>query len=177
MIKISFLCSLYNSKIQVLVTNCAKSYLKTPKGIQIFFNCQFRLRMATITQFEIPTQSARPGSTFLLQDVTSDTQPIKTNVATFACRRREIDEVAFAKMPPSRCVLQDCDNKTDLDAGISIHLSPLSNRGRLQWKKLVDMHRKNFYPRGQFGICSMHFTKNCFTRTLHIPGTSRRLKC
>ncbi|XP_068715591.1 uncharacterized protein [Montipora foliosa] len=79
-------------------------------------------------------------------------------------------------MPPSRCVVQVCDNETDLDAGISIDLSPLSDRGRLRWKKFVDMHRKIFGPRGQFGICSLHFTKNCFTRTVHIPWTLRGLK-
>ena len=79
-------------------------------------------------------------------------------------------------MPLSRCVVQDCDNETDLDAVISIHLSPLSDHGRLQWKKFLGMHRKHFNPLGQFGICSLHFTKNCFTRTLYIPGTSRRFK-
>ena len=68
------------------------------------------------------------------------------------------------------------DNETDLDAGISIHNSPLSVSGRLKCKKFVDMHRKNFNPKGQFGICSIHFTNDCFTRAIHIKGTSRRLK-
>ena len=79
-------------------------------------------------------------------------------------------------MPPWRCCVQDCDNETDLDAGISINNSPLSVSGRLKWKKFVDMHRKNFDPKGQFGICSIHFTNDCFTRAIHIKGTSRRLK-
>ena len=59
-------------------------------------------------------------------------------MATFVCWRREINEVVSAKMPQLCCVGQDCDNETDLEAGISIHLWPLSDRGRLQWKKFMD---------------------------------------
>ena len=71
-------------------------------------------------------------------------------------------------MPPWRSCVQDCDNETDLDACISIHNSPLRVCGRLKWKKFVDMHRKNFNPKSQFGICSIHFTNDCFTRAMHI---------
>ena len=33
--------------------------------------------------------------------MTSETQPLKRNVATFVCWRREIKDVVSAKMPPS----------------------------------------------------------------------------
>ena len=31
-------------------------------------------------------------------------------------------------------------------------------------------------PKGSFGVCSLHFTSDCFTRAVHIKGTERRLK-
>ena len=79
-------------------------------------------------------------------------------------------------MPPRRCVVQDCDQTADLELGISMHGSPPSGSGLAKWKKFVLTHRKNFSPKGQFGVCSLHFTRDCFTRAVHVKGTERRIK-
>ena len=80
------------------------------------------------------------------------------------------------KMPPRRCVVQDCDRVSNKELGISIHESPRSFKERVKWKRFVLQHRKNFNPKGSFGVCSLHFTSDCFTRAVHIKGTERRVK-
>ncbi|XP_022804423.1 uncharacterized protein LOC111341700 [Stylophora pistillata] len=79
-------------------------------------------------------------------------------------------------MLPRRCVVQDCDRVADKQLGISVHTSPGTGTERAMWKRFVSQHRKHFKPKGTFGICSLHFTNDCFTRSVHIKGTERRLK-
>jgi len=79
-------------------------------------------------------------------------------------------------MPPRRCVVQDCDRVADKELGISIHTSPGTGSERAMWKRFVSQHRKHFQPKGTFGICSLHFTKDCFTRSVYVKGIERRLK-
>lgn len=80
------------------------------------------------------------------------------------------------KMPPRRCVVQDCDRVSNKELGISMHVSPRTFTERVKWKRFVLQHRKNFNPKGSFGVCSLHFTSDCFTRAVHIKGTERRVK-
>jgi len=79
-------------------------------------------------------------------------------------------------MPPRRCVVQDCDRVSNKELGISMHVSPRTFTERVKWKRFVLQHRKNFNPKGSFGVCSLHFTSDCFTRAVHVKGTERRLK-
>ena len=48
------------------------------------------------------------------------------------------------KMPPRRCVVQDCERIADLELGISVHGSPPSGSVLTKWKKFVLTHRKTF---------------------------------
>jgi len=79
-------------------------------------------------------------------------------------------------MPPRRCVVQYCSRVSDKELGISVHTSPSSGNNRTKWRRFVSQHRKNFNPTGTFGICSLHFKTDCFTRAVHVKGTERRLK-
>lgn len=79
-------------------------------------------------------------------------------------------------MPPRRCVVQDCNRVADKQLGISVHTSPGTGTEHAMWKRFVSQHRKHFKPNGTFGICSLHFTDDCFTRSIHIKGTERQLK-
>lgn len=79
-------------------------------------------------------------------------------------------------MPPRRCVVQDCDRISNKELGISMHVSPRTFTERAKWKRFVLQHRKNFNPKGSFGVCSLHFTSDCFTRAVHVKGTERPLK-
>lgn len=78
-------------------------------------------------------------------------------------------------MPPTRCVVQDCSNFSNNKAGISIHNSPKSGHLRNEWIRFVRTKRQNFKPSGRFGICSIHFESEQFTRKVHIEGYERRL--
>ena len=73
-------------------------------------------------------------------------------------------------------MVQDCDRVADKELGISVHTCPGTGSERAMWKRFVSQHRKHFQPRGTFGICSLHFTSDCFTRSVHVKGTERRLK-
>ena len=97
--------------------------------------------------------------------MTSGTQRIKTNVATFVCSAERM------RMPGWRCQVKDCDQ-------ISIHNSPRSGSVQLKWKNFVCLHRKNFNPGpvGKFPVCSDHFTNDCFTRAYPMKGLAKRLK-
>ena len=79
------------------------------------------------------------------------------------------------KMPHWLCVLEDCDNETNLDLGIPIHNSLTRSNTLLKWKRFVCLHRKYFNPQGVFRVCSLHFANKCFTRAFHIKETQRRL--
>jgi len=79
-------------------------------------------------------------------------------------------------MPGHRCSVQDCDNEKDDDRGISLHRSPTSGRLYYLWKRFVSTHRKDFSPVGEFPVCSVHFTADCFTQAFHVKGTKRVVK-
>ena len=81
-------------------------------------------------------------------------------------------------MPGWQCVVQDCDQAKDEEAGISIHNSPYSGSVRTKWRRFVELHRKNWNPGpvGKFAVCSDHFETSCFTRAFPMKGVSRRLK-
>ena len=79
-------------------------------------------------------------------------------------------------MPSSRCVVQDCGNRADADAGISLHLSPSNSRQRALLVRFVRTHRANFKPSGTFPVCSEHFSPDCFERSVHFKGQRRTLK-
>ena len=79
-------------------------------------------------------------------------------------------------MPSPRCVVYGCSNVAG--NGISIHKSPSDRKEWLKWVNFVKINRANFFPTGEFTICSEHFLPECFHRLVPVPGTSiaRRLK-
>ena len=91
-------------------------------------------------------------------------------------RRRPFLVFTTSKMPPRRCVVQDCSRVSDKELGISMHTSRSSSNIRTKWKRNVSQHRKNFNPTGTFGICSLHFETDCFTRAVHVKVTEIRIK-
>ena len=79
-------------------------------------------------------------------------------------------------MPACRCVVQDCINKSNPRAGISLQfLWPKSSQEVVKWKAFVGIHRAYFNPKGLFKICSIHFAADCFERQVHIEGQPRNL--
>ena len=80
-------------------------------------------------------------------------------------------------MPSWRCVVQDCSNISDILAGLSLHKRPIENIARGIWVKFVRTKRANFNPgEVRFMVCSDHFSAECFERSYHMKGTTRRLK-
>ena len=61
---------------------------------------------------------------------------------------------------------------------ISIHKSPSDRKERIKWVNFVKLNCANFFPIGDFSICSEHFLPECFHCVVPVPGTSmaRRLK-
>lgn len=79
-------------------------------------------------------------------------------------------------MPSSRCVVQDCDNRRDSVAGISLHYLSVDAPERPKWIRFVRLHSSNFKPTGKFPVCSDHFAPQCFERAIHIPGQVRQIQ-
>ena len=90
--------------------------------------------------------------------------------------RRSLLVFTTSKMPPRGCVVQYCSRVSDKELGISMNTSPSSCNILTKWKRFVSQHRKNFNPTGPFGICSLHFETDGFTRAVHVKATERRIK-
>ena len=78
-------------------------------------------------------------------------------------------------MPASRCVVQDCNNGSNPQEGISLHNSPPSGTVLSSWKIFVSSHRKNFNPTDRCVVCSEHITDDCFARSYHVGGSMKLL--
>jgi len=89
-------------------------------------------------------------------------------------RRIVVNKVVIVNMS-WRCAVYGCSNVRDPGTGISVHKSPRNKSDLDKWKRFVRLHRANFNPGAKFGICSKHFTQNCFVRTHHVEGHQRRL--
>jgi hypothetical protein len=79
----------------------------------------------------------------------------------------------------SRCVVQDCSNTSDKNAGRSLHKSPNDESLRRISVRFVQTKHANFYPSSReirFMICLDHFSTDCFERLFHLDGLQRRLK-
>ena len=81
-----------------------------------------------------------------------------------------------SKMPPRRCVVQYCSRVPDKELGISMNTSPSSGNILTKRRRFVSQHRRNFNPTGPFGICSLNFETDGFTRAVHVKTTERRIK-
>ena len=83
-------------------------------------------------------------------------------------------------MPSSRCVVQDCSNTSDKNAGRSLHKSPNGESLRRVSVRFVQtISTPIFYPSSReirFMICLDHFSTDCFERLFHLDGLQRRLK-
>ena len=75
-----------------------------------------------------------------------------------------------------RCVVQGCSNTLDHESGISVHVRLINKGDRDKWVRFVRTHRVNFSPSGRFMICSKHFDKDCFERSLYMEGWQRTLR-
>ena len=124
--------------------------------------------------------------------MTSSNQDSKNNLATLINMRQVSSRKIFAvvfftntieirtelvrdkSMPASRCVVQDCNNGSNLREGISLHNSPPRGNVLSNWKRFVSPHRKSFNPTG-FDVCSEHITDDCFARSHQVGASMKRL--
>ena len=103
--KISFLCSLYNLKIQVLITYCAKSYVKTQKGGPIFSIVNFGLGWSPLLNSKMPAQSAETWIDALVtgRDVRLSTDQNKRGYfRTFQIARQSLSVWRYDRRPHVR---------------------------------------------------------------------------
>ena len=114
--------------------------------------------------------------------MTSYSHRTKTSWLVFYAILREVRRLrrsflvfTTSKMPPRRYVVQYCSRVSDKELGISMNTSPSSGNILTKWKRFVSQHRKNFNPTGPFGICSLNFETDGFTR-VHVKTTERGIK-
>lgn len=78
----------------------------------------------------------------------------------------------------THCVVIGCNKKADKKKGVSIHRCPLDKKYRDKWKRFLRVHGQEYKPKDneQFGICSVHFKNEWFSRAFHVEGYRRTLK-
>ncbi len=84
---------------------------------------------------------------------------------------------------PARCILPTCNNNPDKERGIALHPIPFfdddrpeAKRRRKKWIKFIKSKRGDrWQPTKHAVVCSRHFTKDCFTRQIFVPGRTPRL--
>ena len=61
-------------------------------------------------------------------------------------------------------------NNTSLTEGISMHSFPCDDTVKRKWTQFVRKHRPGFKPSEWSVLCSVHFSKDCFTRRTDLLG-------
>ena len=140
--------STYYSPRKVLSRN---SYGKSD-----YFNCNFRIRLAAITQLKNDRDElGRVGPERKWRRSLN-----KTNVATFLCIRRgvRVCKIHFSilrcSMRGRRSVVEDYGKESVDESEISIHSSPTSGYVYFKQKSFVCVHRKDFNPVGHCLLCA-----------------------
>jgi len=73
-----------------------------------------------------------------------------------------------------RCVIHGCNNRPDMNAGISAHFGPTIKSERDKWFRCVHTHRVNFNPSGKFVAVVSAFRGGMFFKSVSY-GCLRRL--
>ena len=76
-----------------------------------------------------------------------------------------------------RCVIHGCNNRSDMDAGISTHFSPTIKSERDKWFSEIRTHSPREFQskRKVCGGCQVHFAEEYFSRAFHMEGCCRGL--
>ena len=88
-----------------------------------------------------------------------------------------------ASKMPARCILPTCSNTPDKEKCMALHPVPFFNderpeakRRRKRWIDFIHSTRADHWEVSEHStVCSAHFTRDCFTRKILIPGTAPRL--
>ena len=60
----------------------------------------------------------------------------------YIIRNKKFVKLICFNMPSTRCVVQDCSNKSDKSTGVSLHKSPTDESLRRIWAKFVQTKRE-----------------------------------
>ena len=61
----------------------------------------------------------------------------------YIIRNKKVVKLICFNMPSTRCVVQDCSNKSEKSAGISSHESPIDESLRRIWLRLFELSARN----------------------------------
>jgi len=143
------------------------------------FSCNFRIRLAAITQFKNDRDElGRVGPERKWRRSLNATKQMWLlsyafgEVWGFA---RFISSILSCSIRGRRSVGEDYGKQSSDESEISIHSSPTSGYVYFKRKSFVCVHRKDFNPVGHFN-CSVHFTAECFTQAFYEKGTRKYLK-
>lgn len=67
-----------------------------------------------------------------------------------------------------------CTN-TNATPGVSMHLFPKDETVRRQWVNFVHKHHPDFEATNTSVLCSVHFTKECFTRRFDLADSKHNI--
>jgi len=156
-----FLFSPYFENISTYYSSC-KVLSQNSYGKSDCFNCNFRIRFATITQFKNdPDELGRVGPERKWPRSLNTTKQMRLvsyafgEVWGFA---RFISSSLSCSMHAWRSVVEDHGKESINESEITIHSSLTSWYVYFKQKSFICMHRKDFNPVGHPAVCSVHFT-------------------
>ena len=175
----NFLFSPYFENISTYYSPC-KVLSRNSYGKSDYFNCNFRIRLAAITQFKNDRDElGRVGPERKWRRSLNATK--QTWLLSYAFGEvwgfaRFISSILSCSMRGRRSVVEDYGKESIDESEISIHSSPTSGYVYFKRKSFVCVHRKVFNPVGHPAVCSLHFTAECFTQAFYEKGTRKYLK-
>ena len=155
---INFLFSPYFENISTYYSPC-KVLSRNSYGKSDYFNCNFRIRLAAITQFKNDRDElGRVGPERKWRRSLNTTK--QTWLLSYAFGEvwgfaRFISSILSCSMRGRRSVVEDYDKESIDESEISIHSSPTSGYVYFKRKSFVCVHRKDFNPVGHqlFALC------------------------
>ena len=176
----NFLFSPYFENISTYYSPC-KVLSRNSYGKSDYFNCNFRIRLAAITQFKNDRDElGRVGPERKWRRSLNATK--QTWLLSYAFGEvwgfaRFISSILSCSMRGRRSVVEDYGKESIDESEISIHSSPTSGYvyfNRKGFDCVAD--RKDFNPVGHQAVCSVHFTAECFTQAFYEKVTRKYLK-
>jgi len=157
----NFLLSPYFENIISYYSLC-KVLSQNLYGKSDYFNCNFRIRLAAITQFKfdrdklgwVGLERKRRRSL----NTTKQTWLLAYAFGEVWGFARFISSILSCSMRGWRSVVEDYGKESIDESEISIHSSPTSGYVYFKGKSFVCVHQKNFNPVGHPAVCSVHFT-------------------
>ena len=123
------------------------------------------------------------GITAEILSVRQRNRPRKAHLPIWNMHRPFIHILKNVLKMPLRCILPTCGNAPNKEKCIALHKvsfynddRPEAKKRRKKWVSFINSKRTDRWQLSKdTAVCSAHFTRDSFVRTVFVPGTTPRL--